>query len=57
MKHLWTIYNWTCANPACREWQYEARVPRDRSVREYAPDYCRKCGGKPMIENVRGEAA
>jgi hypothetical protein len=57
VKHLWTIYNWTCANPACREWQYEARVPRDRSAREYRPDYCRKCGGIPMTENVRGEAA
>jgi hypothetical protein len=56
MKLLWTVYEWTCANPACREWQYEARVPKDLAVRNYAPEYCRKCGGIIMDEKIKGAA-
>jgi hypothetical protein len=53
MRMLWRTYDWSCKE--CGTWQYEARVPGDRSVREYAPEYCRKCGGIQMNQREKGE--
>jgi hypothetical protein len=54
VKTLWTVYQWACKD--CGTFQYEARVPGDRSVREYAPEFCRKCGGIQMSERIKGAA-
>lgn len=53
----YTIYDWVCANADCKAFQYEARVPKDRSVDEYRPNWCNKCGGIQMSERVKGAAA
>jgi len=49
---LWTVYDWACKE--CGTWQYECRVPADRSVRDYRPEFCRKCGGIQMSERIKG---
>jgi acetone carboxylase gamma subunit len=43
MKELWRTYDFACKD--CGKFQYEARVPSHRTVRDYTPDFCSGCGG------------
>jgi hypothetical protein len=50
----YTVHDWACKT--CGTWQYEARVPKDRVARDYAPTWCRACGGIQMSERIKGAA-
>jgi hypothetical protein len=48
----YTTHSWACKD--CGAYQYEARVPKDRVARDYAPTFCMKCGGIQMSERIKG---
>lgn len=52
MRVLWRCYDFACK--ACGAFLYECRVPGDRNVTDYCPEWCHKCGSIQISTREKG---